>query len=78
LGADPNGRSTFGGPDHSEGSTALHVAAGGGHAAAVHALLAGGADASLRDLLHGGTPGDWAENACDDEELVALLRSLEG
>ncbi len=77
LGADPNGRSTFGGPDHSEGSTALHVAAGGGHAAAVRALLDGGADASLRDLLHGGTPGDWAENACDDEELVALLRGLE-
>jgi ankyrin repeat protein len=77
LGADPNGRSTFGGPDHSEGSTALHVAAGGGHAAAVHALLDGGADPSLRDMLHGGTPADWAENACDDEELVALLRKLE-
>jgi ankyrin repeat protein len=78
LGADPNGRSTFGGPDHSEGGTPLHVAAGGGHAAAVHALLDSGADASLRDGLHGGTPGDWAENACDDEELVALLRAREG
>jgi ankyrin repeat protein len=78
LGADPNGRSTFGGPDHSEGSTPLHLAAGGGHEDAVRALLAGGADASLRDALHGGTPGDWAENACaDKEDLVALLRGLE-
>ncbi len=77
IGADPNGRSTFGGPDHSEGSTPLHLAAGGGHEDAVRALLAGGADASLRDALHGGTPGDWAENACDNEELVALLRGLE-
>jgi ankyrin repeat protein len=77
LGADPNGRSTFGGPDHSEGGTPLHMAASGGHAAAVRVLLDGGADPRLRDGLHGGTPGDWAENGCDDAELVALLRELE-
>ena len=77
LGADPNGRSTFGGAEHSKGATPLHVAGSGGYGEAVKALLAAGADASLRDGLHGGTPADWAENARGDEELVALLRARE-
>ncbi len=77
LGADPNGRTTFGGEDHGSGATALHIAAGAGHADAARALLAGGADADLRDARYHGTPGDWAENSCDDAELVALLREHE-
>ena len=39
LGADPNGRGTFGGPTHGEGVTALHLAAGDGHLETIHALL---------------------------------------
>ena len=78
LGADPNGRSTFGGEDHGVGATALHIAAGAGHADAARALLAGGADAALRDLGYHGTPADWAEHSCDDAELTALLREREG
>jgi ankyrin repeat protein len=77
LGADPNQRSTFGGEDHGDGATALHIAAGAGHADAARALLAGGADASLRDERHHGTPADWAEHSCGDEELTALLREHE-
>ena len=77
LGADPNGRSTFGGEDHGYGATALHIAAGAGHADAARALLAGGADAGLRDLGYHGTPADWAEHSCDDTELTALLRERE-
>lgn len=74
LGADPNGRSTFGGEDHGDGATALHIAAGAGKIDAARALLAGGADPALRDERHHGTPADWAEHACGDAELTALLR----
>lgn len=77
LGADPNGRTTFGGEDHGYGATPLHIAAGAGHADAARALLAGGADAALRDEGHHGTPADWAEHSCGDEELTALLREHE-
>ena len=62
LGADPNQRTTFGGPDHGVGTTALHLAAHGGHLDAIHALLALGADATIEDELHGGTAANWAEH----------------
>jgi ankyrin repeat protein len=60
LGADPNCLGTFGGPDHGEGVTALHVAAQAGQADTVEALLAAGADATIVDALHGGNPAGWA------------------
>ena len=60
LGADPNARGTFGGPDHGEGVTALHVAAQAGQREAVEVLLSAGADRSLVDGLHGGTAAGWA------------------
>lgn len=62
LGADPNRRTSFGGPEHAEDATALHLAAQNGDLAAIEALLAGGADAGLTDALHGGTPAGWAEH----------------
>jgi ankyrin repeat protein len=61
LGADPNARGTFGGPDHGQGVTPLHLAAQNGHAEAVRALLRGGADPTVRDALHDSPPGGWAE-----------------
>jgi ankyrin repeat protein len=61
LGADPNARGTFGGPDHGEGVTALHLAAQSGHRDVVELLLELGADPTIRDALHGGDPAGWAE-----------------
>jgi ankyrin repeat protein len=62
LGADPNQRTTFGGPQHGDGTTALHLAAQGGHLDAIHALLDLGADPTVGDGLYGGTPAAWAEH----------------
>jgi len=72
LGADPNQRGSFGGPDHGEGVTALHLAAQAGRRGAVDVLLDLGADPSLRDALHDGTPAGWAEFG-GHAELAALL-----
>jgi ankyrin repeat protein len=61
LGADPNQLGTFGGPDHGEGVTALHLAGQSGKREAVETLLELGADPTIRDALHGGDPAGWAE-----------------
>src|SRR5215813_12655528 len=61
LGANPNARGTFGGPDHGQGVTALHLAAQSGRAEAVETLLELGADPTISDALHGGTPAGWAQ-----------------
>ena len=73
LGADPNQRATFGGPDHGEGVTALHLAAQAGRREAVEALLELGADPTLRDALHDGDPAGWAAFG-GHAELAELLQ----
>jgi ankyrin repeat protein len=72
LGADVNARGTFGGPDHGQGVTALHLAAQSGQAEAVDALLELGADPTIQDDLHGGTPAGWARHGCHPD-LAARL-----
>lgn len=62
FGADPNQRTTFGGPGHGQKTTALHLAAQDGHLDAVSALLDLGADPTARDDLYDGTPAHWAEH----------------
>ena len=73
LGADPNQRGTFGGPDHGQDVTALHLAAQSGKRAAVETLLELGGDPTLQDGLYGGDPAGWAEFS-GNQELAALLR----
>ena len=75
LAADPNRRGTFGGPDHGEGVTALHLAAQAGRAEAVDVLLSAGADPTVVDALHGGTPAGWASFAGHPELAERLERA---
>lgn len=63
LGADPNARTTFGGPEHGESTTALHLAAQVGHLETIEALLDAGADPTLRDALYDSPPAGWAEHS---------------
>jgi len=72
LCADVNGRGTFGGPDHGQGVTALHLAAQSGHADAVETLLELGTDPTIRDAMHGGTPAGWAQHGCHPELVERL------
>jgi len=62
LGADPNQRTTFGGPGHGDGTTALHLAAQNGDLETIRTLLELGADPVIRDGLYDGTPADWARH----------------
>lgn len=74
CGAAVDGRSTFGGPDHGGGVTALHLAAQSGEADAVRALLAAGADPALHDGIHGSPPSGWA-SVGGHEALADELRA---
>jgi ankyrin repeat protein len=62
LGADPSGTGPFGGPEHGERVTPLHLAAQNGDLEVIEALLAAGADPTVEDALYHGTPADWAAN----------------
>jgi ankyrin repeat protein len=72
LGADPSGRSTFGGPTHGEGVTPLHLAAHSGHLDAARALLDAGADPTARDANFDSTPDGWAEHGGHPEVAGAI------
>lgn len=61
-GADVNQRSTFGGAQHGEGVTALHLAAQNDDGGMVRFLLEQGADAGVQDALYHSTPAGWAEH----------------
>jgi hypothetical protein len=77
LGADPNGRSTFGGATHGDGVTPLHLAAETGSVAAIEALLDAGADPALHDALHGAPAAGWAEHG-GHAQAAAVLRARGG
>jgi ankyrin repeat protein len=73
LGANPDAPTSFGGPDHGEGATALHLAAQSNQVDAIRALLDAGADPEIRDKRHNGTPAGWAEHG-GQTAAVELLR----
>jgi ankyrin repeat protein len=64
LGADPNGRGTFGGPTHGEGVAPIDLAAQAGQEEAIDVLLKLGADPTIRDALYDGTAAGWAAHGC--------------
>jgi ankyrin repeat protein len=72
LGADVNARGTFGGPDHGQGVTALHLAGQSGQSEAVETLLELGANPTIRDTIHGGTPAGWAQHGGHPELATRL------
>jgi ankyrin repeat protein len=72
LGADPNQRATFGGPDHGEDVTAMHIAAQAGERDTVLTLLELGGDPLIVGGLHGGDSGSWAGYGGHDD-LAELL-----
>jgi ankyrin repeat protein len=74
LGVDPNGRTSFGGPEHGEGATALHLAAGDGHLDVIEILLDAGADPTIRDAAHDSPPAGWAEHGGQEEARDLLKR----
>ena len=72
LGADVNQRGTFGGDDHGNGVTAIHLAAQAGEHATVLALLALDADPLIVDNLHGGDARGWARSG-GHQDVADLL-----
>jgi len=72
-GAGVNRRSTFGGPEHGEGVTALHLAAQCGHAGIVRLLLDRGADPNIVDGVYGSTALGWAQHFAR-HEVAGILR----
>ena len=75
LGADPSGRTTFGGPEHGEGTTPLHLAAQNGGLDAIEALLDLGADPTLREAReHGDGAGGAARPARAADAVDGVVR----
>jgi ankyrin repeat protein len=74
LGAEPSRKATFGGAEHGQGVTALHIAAQSGKLNAVEALLEAGADPTITDDLYEGPPAAWAEHG-GHRSIAAHLRA---
>ncbi len=72
LGAEVDGRTSFGGPDHGRAVTPLHLAAQSGQSVVAELLLAAGADPTIVDGHGYGTPAGWAEHG-GHSELAARL-----
>jgi ankyrin repeat protein len=76
-GAGVNRRSTFGGPRHGDGVTALHMAAQCDRAGFVRLLLDRGADPTVEDGVYHSTPLGWAHHLAS-HEAAGVLREAAG
>jgi ankyrin repeat protein len=76
-GADVNRRATFGGPQHGQGVTALHLAAQNGNLEIVRFLVEHGADPGIEDALYHSTPAGWAQHS-EHSEVSEYLKGRQG
>ena len=76
AGADVDRVHDFGGREHGQQATALHLAGQFGAVKCLQVLLAAGADATIKDGGFGATALGWAEH-CGNEEGMAALRGRE-
>lgn len=76
-GAKINQRTTFGGPDHGQGVTALHLAAQNNRLTMVQRLVTHGADPAIEDEIYHSTPAGWAKHF-GHREVQAFLEALDG
>ena len=74
-GADINQKATFGGQQHGQGITALHLAAQYGHMAVVRLLVERGADRSIKDDLYQST-AEGGANHFGQDEVRDYLKAL--
>ena len=62
YGADPNQKHNFGGSEHGQGATAMHLAAQYGSIECLKLLLEEGANPYIKDDLYDSTPMGWARH----------------
>ena len=72
-GADPNLKHNFGGSEHGQGATAIHLAAQYGSLKCLRLLLEKGADPYLTDDLYNSTASGWAKHEGMESSISVLL-----
>ena len=72
-GATPNLKHNFGGSEHGQGATAIHLAAQYGSLKCLRLLLEKGADPYLTDDLYNSTALDWAKHEGMESSISVLL-----
>ena len=72
-GADPNLKHNFGGSEHGQGATAIHLAAQYGSLKCLRLLLEKGADPYLTDDLYNSTASGWAKHEGMESSISLFL-----
>lgn len=72
-GADPNLKHNFGGSEHGQGATAIHLAAQYGSLKCLRLLLEKGADPYLTDDLYNSTASGWAKHEGMESSISVLF-----